>query len=96
MAIMSVKDALDAVLQDIEAMDDEQLHALHEAHRNGDIAVAMRELHSYVGAHFEFHQYPVENIEAISIPDGEAVVLTSVFPMGAWNCDNDGTFALAA
>lgn len=40
-----VGDALKAVAEDIDAMPADELRAIHESHRNGDIATALRELH---------------------------------------------------
>jgi hypothetical protein len=97
MAVMSVKDALDAVLQDIEAMSVEELRVVHEDHRNGDIAMAMRELHSYVGARPQIHEYPIDHVEAISIPSGETVAVRSALAeLDEWQSVNEGCFALAA
>jgi hypothetical protein len=41
---MSTKEALEAVLLDIETRSVEELKAELEKHRNGDIATALREL----------------------------------------------------
>lgn len=40
---MTVKEAFEKVLADLEAMSPEQLRAELEKHRDGEIAVAMRE-----------------------------------------------------
>lgn len=44
--VKSVKDALSEVVSEIEAMHPEELRELHEANKEGDIAVAMRELNA--------------------------------------------------
>lgn len=47
MTKMTVQEALNQVLADIEAMSPEQLQAEHEKHRDGDIAEALRQLSSF-------------------------------------------------
>ena len=42
--VVAQRDALNAVAADIAAMTAEELRTVHESHRNGDIAVALREL----------------------------------------------------
>ena len=96
MAIMSMKDALDAVLQDIEAMSIDELRAVHESHRNGDIAMALEELQAYVGSDLSFCEYPLDQIDAISIPLGDAIaVRSSLATWNEWESVNE-SFALAA
>lgn len=97
MAVMSLKDALNAVLQDIEAMSVEELRAIHEKHRDGDIALAMQELRAYVGSDLCFHEYPLDNVDAISIPNADAVAFrSSLAAMNEWEGENESCFALAA
>ncbi|MCM2546223.1 hypothetical protein [Burkholderia glumae] len=107
MAIMSVKDALTAVLKDIEAMSAEELRAEHEANMHGDIAIAMRELCAFVGVDIGVYDsmvleaeavssYPVApEVEAVSIPDAMAIAVRN-FPQDSLVCGNDAAFALAA
>lgn len=44
---MSVQEALDQVFNDLDAMSPEQFRAEMEKHKDGDIAVAMRELSAF-------------------------------------------------
>ncbi|PEH37267.1 hypothetical protein CRM94_22205 [Burkholderia gladioli] len=104
---MSVKDALSAVLKDIEAMSADQLRAEHEANMRGDIAIAMRELCAFRSADVGVYGpmvleaeavscYPVASaIEAVSIPDAMAIAVRN-FPQDSFVCGNDAAFALAA
>jgi hypothetical protein len=44
---MTVEEALDQVLSDLEKMSDAEFRAEMEKHKDGDIAVAMRELSAF-------------------------------------------------
>ncbi|MHB9840555.1 hypothetical protein Q8F57_037705 [Paraburkholderia terrae] len=96
MATMSVKDALTAVLKDIEAMSVEDFRAEHEANMNGDIAVALRDLEAFADVDIGVYQYPVAQIEAFSIPEAFAIAVNSSLNEHFSFCGNDAAFALAA
>jgi len=96
MAIMSLKDALKAVLKDIEAMSAEEIRAEHDANAHGDIAVALRDLSSYVCAGDDVFEYAVARIDAVSIPDATAIAVSALLNEHFSYCGNDAAFALAA
>ncbi|VWB73814.1 hypothetical protein [Burkholderia lata] len=97
MAIMSLKDALSAVLKDIEAMSADELRAEHEANMQGDIAVALRELCAFMSADVGVYEYPVaQEVEAVSIPDAMAIAVKALLHENFMGCGNDAAFALAA
>jgi len=96
MAIMSLEDALKAVLKDIEAMSAEEIRAEHDANAQGDIAVALRELSVYMRTNDGVFEYPVAHVEAVSIPDATAIAVSALLNEHFSFCGNDAAFALAA
>jgi hypothetical protein len=100
MSTMSVKEALAAVLQDMRAMSAEQLRAELLAHKNGEIATALREAECFLASCNSFSiysQYPLHHIQALLHRDGtKSSVIASVERLLELLAVNDSQYALAA
>lgn len=95
---MSVKEALAAVLLNLERMSPEELRRELDANRHGDIAVTLREVRAYLMEHFAVFHYEFEHIEQLlsssSSLDARKLSIDELMDWSqAANCDR---YALAA
>lgn len=79
MAIMSLEDALTAVLKDIEAMSADELRAEHDASAQGDIAIALRELCALDCAGLDVSDYPELMADADVAVEASAIAVSTDF-----------------
>lgn len=94
---MSVKEALAAVLKDMRAMSAEKLKEELRAHRNGEIATALREAEAFFASSFSLFTYPLTHIEVLLQEDAtEHSIKCSLDGLQEYLAANDSCFALAA
>lgn len=97
MSKMSVKEALAKVLKDMRAMSADELRAELDAHRHGNIAVALRDAEHFLNEHYFFHAHVASPIT--SLLQGDQTVATferSLESLEFILAANDNSYALAA
>ena len=97
MSTMSVKEALAAVLKDMRAMSADQLRDELLAHKDGEIATALREAEQFLALSASFYTYPITHIRELLQGDTtEYAMRCSLEGLEIFLAANDSCFALAA
>jgi hypothetical protein len=97
MSKMSVKEALAKVLKDMHAMSAEELRAELNAHKDGEIAVALREAQQFFAAHYFFPAHSVSHVlSLLQSNEPVATIERSLDALEFLLAANDNSYALAA
>lgn len=97
MGTMSIKEALAKALLDMHGLSADELRAELNSHRNGSLAVALREAQEFLfNAHYSTG-YPIHKAQA-SLESDAAIELLQRSPELLWKiwAANDNRYALAA
>jgi hypothetical protein len=97
MSPMSVKEALAKVLKDMRAMSAGELRAELDAHRNGELAIALREAQQFFAAPYFFHAHVVNAVDSLLHEDLTVMSFErSLEVFEELFAANDNSYALAA
>ena len=93
---MSIKEAIAAALQEMHALSAEELRAELQSHRDGSLAVALREAQEFLFSSQYSSAYPITKTQQSLEDDVEFELLRS--PALLWEiwAANDNSYALAA
>lgn len=100
MSKMSLKEALAAVLKDMQALSAEELQADLQKHSNGAFAIAMREAREFLASRVRSRSYHIVSGHFSFGPQDERDFASVKRSVSMFECiataDNDNSYALAA
>jgi hypothetical protein len=97
MSPMSVKEALAKVLKDMRAMSPVELRAELDAHKDGEIAIALREAQQFFAAPYFFHAHVASAVNSLLHEDLTVKSFErSLECFEVFIAANDNSYALAA
>ena len=95
MAKMSMKEAIAAAIKELHALSADELRAELKLHRNGSLAVALREAQEFLfNSHYSVG-YPISKSQPSLEDDSEIELLRTEVLWKLWAA-NDNSYALAA
>lgn len=97
MVTMSLKEAFAIALQEMQAMTADELRAELLLHRNGSLAIALREAREFLFSSHYSVDYPICNPKAL-LADETTIAFLQSSPELLWKiwAANDNSYALAA